>query len=88
LELLYSLKALDEYGRLTNPLGMSIAEAPIDPMISTMLLASLDLGCAEEALTIAAMLTVSNAFYSPRHKKKDEILKERAHFAVEEGTKS
>jgi HrpA-like RNA helicase len=51
------------------------------------LLASLDLGCAEEALTIAAMLTVSNVFYSPRHKKKAEIEKERAYFAVEEGMK-
>lgn len=97
LELLYSLKAVDEYARLTRPLGMSIAEAPIDPMISTMvqsalprlnnyqLLASLELGCAEEALTIAAMLTVSSVFYSPRHKKKAEIELERAYFAVEEG---
>lgn len=32
LELLYSLGALDEYARLTKPLGTRMAEMPLDPM--------------------------------------------------------
>jgi ATP-dependent RNA helicase DDX35 len=36
LELLYSLKAVDDYGRLTIPIGVNISEAPLDPMISSM----------------------------------------------------
>lgn len=85
LELLYSLKALDDYGRLTRPFGTWISEAPIDPMISTMLLSSEAFGCVEEALTIAAMLTVANVYYTPKHRHKKDIERERAKFAVEEG---
>ncbi|CAI2182999.1 13767_t:CDS:10 [Funneliformis geosporum] len=33
LELLYSLRALDDYGRLTMPLGMQLSEFPVDPML-------------------------------------------------------
>ena len=33
-QLLYSLKALDDYGRLTLPFGANLAEAPLDPMLS------------------------------------------------------
>ncbi|RUS22224.1 hypothetical protein BC937DRAFT_89952 [Endogone sp. FLAS-F59071] len=33
LELLYSLGALDDYARLTMPLGMQLAEFPVDPML-------------------------------------------------------
>lgn len=32
LELLYSLGALDDYARLTKPLGLRMAEMPVDPM--------------------------------------------------------
>lgn len=32
LELLYSLGALDEYARLTKPLGLRMAEMPLEPM--------------------------------------------------------
>lgn len=34
LELLYSLQALDDYGRLTPILGMRMAEVPVDPMMA------------------------------------------------------
>jgi ATP-dependent RNA helicase DDX35 len=58
LELLYSLKALDDFGRLTVPLGMQLAEFPIEPPTATMLLSSHLYGCGTEVLSIAAMLTV------------------------------
>lgn len=36
MEFLYSLKALDEDGRLTKPLGTSMAELPVDPMMAAI----------------------------------------------------
>lgn len=36
MEFLYSLKALDESGRLTKPLGTSMAEVPVDPMMAAI----------------------------------------------------
>jgi ATP-dependent RNA helicase DHX8/PRP22 len=34
-----------------------------------MLLTAVDLGCADEILTITAMLQVQNVFYRPREKQ-------------------
>lgn len=34
LEFLFSLGALDDYGRLTRPLGIQMAEVPVDPMLA------------------------------------------------------
>ena len=58
LELLYSLKALDDFGRLTIPLGMRLAEFPLDPFLGKILLDSEGFGCSHEMLTIAAMVSV------------------------------
>jgi len=46
---------------LTTPIGTSLSELPCDPCTGRMLLASLSAGCAEQVLTIAAMLTSSQA---------------------------
>ncbi|GHJ87867.1 hypothetical protein NliqN6_4269 [Naganishia liquefaciens] len=62
LEFLYSLKALDEEGRLTRPLGINMAEVPVDPMMAAILLNSQEFQCGEEILTIAAMTSVQNVF--------------------------
>ena len=56
LEQLYNLGALDEEGLLTR-LGRKMAEFPLEPPISKMLIASVDLGCSEEILTIVGMLS-------------------------------
>eukprot|EP00656_Telonema_subtile_P045430 TRINITY_DN51686_c0_g1_i1.p2 TRINITY_DN51686_c0_g1~~TRINITY_DN51686_c0_g1_i1.p2 ORF type:complete len:117 (-),score=34.49 TRINITY_DN51686_c0_g1_i1:417-767(-) len=64
LEVLFALGALNEQGQLTSPVGSTMAEMPIEPNISRMLLAARDLGCAEPVLTIAAMLSVSNPYYT------------------------
>jgi ATP-dependent RNA helicase DDX35 len=36
LEFLYSLKALDAEGRLTRPLGINMAEVPVNPMMAAI----------------------------------------------------
>jgi ATP-dependent RNA helicase DHX8/PRP22 len=68
LEQLYNLNALDEEGLLTR-LGRKMAEFPLEPPMSKMLIASVDLGCAEEILTIVAMLSAQNIFYRPKEKQ-------------------
>jgi len=62
------LNALDEEGLLTR-LGRKMAEFPLEPPMSKMLIASVDLGCAEEILTIVAMLSAQNIFYRPKEKQ-------------------
>ncbi|KAM4601428.1 pre-mRNA-splicing factor ATP-dependent RNA helicase DHX16 isoform 2-T2 [Polymixia lowei] len=69
LEQLYALGALNHMGELTK-LGRRMAELPVDPMLSKMILASEQYKCSEEVLTIAAMLSVNNSiFYRPRDKQ-------------------
>lgn len=46
-----------------------MAEFPIDPPLSKMLLSSVELGCSDEILTIVAMLTSENIFYRPKDKQ-------------------
>lgn len=54
--------ALDEEGMLTR-LGRKMAEFPLDPPVAKMLIASVDLGCSEEIVTIIGMLSAQNIFY-------------------------
>jgi ATP-dependent RNA helicase DHX8/PRP22 len=68
LENLYTLGALDDEGFLTR-IGRKMAEFPLEPMLSKMLIASVDMGCSEEILTIVAMLSVQNIFYRPKDKQ-------------------
>ncbi|CAK7232609.1 hypothetical protein SCUCBS95973_008316 [Sporothrix curviconia] len=55
LELLYSLGALDDYAKLTKPLGLRMAELAVEPMMARTLLEAAQFGCLDEMLTIAAM---------------------------------
>ncbi|CAG8568818.1 12806_t:CDS:10, partial [Cetraspora pellucida] len=68
LEQLYALSALDDEGLLTR-LGRKMAEFPLEPPLSKMLILAVDLGCSDEILTIVAMLSVQNVFYRPKEKQ-------------------
>ncbi|PVU93316.1 hypothetical protein BB561_003345 [Smittium simulii] len=69
LELLYALGALDDEGLLTR-IGRKMAEFPMNPELSKMLLISAELKCSEEALTIVAMLSIGGSvFYRPKEKQ-------------------
>jgi ATP-dependent RNA helicase DDX35 len=50
---LYALGGLDEDGKLTEPLGLQLAEFPLEPMLAKFLLSSGQAGCSQEALSIA-----------------------------------
>jgi len=68
LEQLYALSALNDKGDLTKA-GRRMAEFPMDPMLSKMLITSDKYKCVEEILTICGMLGVDNAvFYRPKDK--------------------
>ncbi|KAM6341052.1 putative ATP-dependent RNA helicase DHX35 isoform 3-T4 [Alca torda] len=84
LELLYALGGLDMHCRLTEPLGMRIAEFPLNPMFAKMLLESGNFGCSQEILTIAAMMQIQNVFVIPPNQK-TQAARQHRKFAVEEG---
>ena len=68
LEQLYALGALNHKGELTK-LGRRMAELPVDPMMSKMIIASEKYKCTEQILTIASMLSVNaSIFYRPKDK--------------------
>uniref|UniRef100_A0A8I5TJI2 Probable ATP-dependent RNA helicase DHX35 n=1 Tax=Pongo abelii TaxID=9601 RepID=A0A8I5TJI2_PONAB len=75
---------LDKDCRLTEPLGMRIAEFPLNPMFAKMLLESGNFGCSQEILSIAAMMQIQNIFVVPPNQKSQAIRVHRK-FAVEEG---
>lgn len=83
MEQLYNLGALDEEGLLTR-VGKRMAEFPQEPPLSKMLLASVDLGCSDEILTIIAMIQTGNIFYRPREKQAQADRK-RGNFFQPEG---
>ncbi|CAL5346137.1 unnamed protein product [Camellia sinensis] len=84
LEVLYSLGVLDDDAKLTSPTGFQIAEIPLDPMISKMILASNQLGCSEEIITIAAVLSIQSIWISARGQQK-QLDEAKLRFAAAEG---
>ncbi|XP_050159701.1 pre-mRNA-splicing factor ATP-dependent RNA helicase DEAH1-like isoform X2 [Malus sylvestris] len=69
LELLFALSALNKVGELTK-VGRRMAEFPLDPMLSKMIVASDKYKCSDEIISIAAMLSIGNSiFYRPKDKQ-------------------
>lgn len=68
LEELYALAALDDEGLLTR-LGRKMADFPMDPSLAKVVIASVDMGCSDEVLSIVAMLTLTQIFYRPKDKQ-------------------
>ncbi|KAL6546541.1 ATP-dependent RNA helicase [Orobanche minor] len=84
LEVLYSLGVIDDDAKLTSPAGFQVAEIPLDPMISKMILASNNYGCSEEVITIAAVLSIQSIWFSVRGAQK-ELDEAKLRFAAAEG---
>ncbi|GAU42509.1 hypothetical protein TSUD_376370 [Trifolium subterraneum] len=69
LELLFALSALNKLGELTK-VGRRMAEFPLDPMLSKMIVVSEKYKCSEDIISIAAMLSIGNSiFYRPKDKQ-------------------
>ncbi|KMQ48031.1 ATP dependent RNA helicase [Trichophyton rubrum] len=83
-QLLSSLGAIDDYAKLTKPLGIQMAELPVNPMMAKVLLSSTKFGCLDEILSIAAMTTLQDSIWFNQDEKRG-ISPSIRQFAVEEG---
>ena len=89
LEMLYSLGAVDDNAKLTQPKGSRMAELAVPPMMAAALLESVkkEFSCVNEILTIAAMTSLStqgNVWFSHEGQQKAMNLSRRK-FAADEG---
>lgn len=82
-ERLHALGVFDRTASLT-PMGMRLAELPLDPPVARLLLAGEQHGCLAETLTIAAFLAISTNTLSPLEQICSDPLSLRR-FSVEEG---
>ncbi|ORY64402.1 P-loop containing nucleoside triphosphate hydrolase protein [Pseudomassariella vexata] len=84
-ELLFSLRALDEYAKLTRPLGTRMVELSVEPMMAKTLLTASSFGCLSEILTIAAMTSLGGSVWIQRDGEKKQMESARRKFAADEG---
>ncbi|RCI16493.1 hypothetical protein L249_3272 [Ophiocordyceps polyrhachis-furcata BCC 54312] len=85
LELLYALGALDEYAKLTRPLGLRMAELAVQPMMAKTLLSAPQMDCLGEMLSIAAMTSLGGSVWFYRDGEQKRMESSRRKFAAEEG---
>lgn len=85
LELLFSLGAVDDYAKLTRPLGVRMAELSVEPMMAKVLLSSTLFGCLSEVLSVAAMTSLQGAVWFQHDGEKKASDTARRKFAAEEG---
>lgn len=85
LEILYSLGAVDDYAKLTRPLGVRMAELSVEPMMAKVLLSASTMGCLSEILSIAAMTSLQGAVWFHHDGEKRSTDTARRKFAAEEG---
>ncbi|EGC32049.1 hypothetical protein DICPUDRAFT_39002 [Dictyostelium purpureum] len=62
---LWVLGALDDSGKITE-LGQKMAEFPLDPPLSKMVIIGEKLGCADDIVTVVSMLSIPSVFYRPK----------------------
>ncbi|KAI8968927.1 P-loop containing nucleoside triphosphate hydrolase protein [Mycotypha africana] len=68
LEELYALNAIDDTGELSD-LGKKMAEFPLDPSFSKVLIQSKEYGCTLEVVAIISLLSVDTIFFTPSDKR-------------------
>ncbi|KAF8310889.1 P-loop containing nucleoside triphosphate hydrolase protein [Clavulina sp. PMI_390] len=67
---LWVLGALSNTGDLT-PVGRKMSEFPMEPSMAKMLIASVEMRCSAEMLTIVSMLSVPSVFYRPKERMEE-----------------
>uniref|UniRef100_A0AC35UFQ2 Pre-mRNA-splicing factor ATP-dependent RNA helicase PRP16 n=1 Tax=Rhabditophanes sp. KR3021 TaxID=114890 RepID=A0AC35UFQ2_9BILA len=67
---LWTLGALDNVGKLSD-IGAKMSEFPLDPSLSKLLIASVELQCSKEVLIIVSMLSVPSIFFRPKGREAD-----------------
>uniref|UniRef100_A0A6G1SQ74 RNA helicase n=1 Tax=Aceria tosichella TaxID=561515 RepID=A0A6G1SQ74_9ACAR len=77
---LWMLGALDNHGKLTR-LGRDMANFPLDPTMSKMVIESIEDDCSNEVLIIVSMLSGPTVFYRPEGREEDSD-RERERFYI------
>lgn len=85
LDLLFSLGAVDDYAKLTRPLGVRMAELSVEPMMAKVLLSSPVFGCLSEVLSVAAMTSLQGVVWFQHDGERKASETARRKFAAEEG---
>jgi len=67
---LWMLGALDNLGDIT-PLGNKMAQFPLDPPLSKMLIVAQELGCSSEIMSVVSMLSVPSIFFRPKDRAEE-----------------
>uniref|UniRef100_A0A0K0ECQ4 RNA helicase n=1 Tax=Strongyloides stercoralis TaxID=6248 RepID=A0A0K0ECQ4_STRER len=81
---LHSLGAINDSGNLTDPLGIRMAELPLLPIESKILLQSGSFECSEEITSILAMIQIDDPFlFSKNKSQKSELIRKK--FCAQEG---
>lgn len=87
LEQLHALGALDDYAKLTQPLGARMAELALEPQLARCLLSGPNpaFTCLPEMLSIAAMLSQRGAIWVAHDGESKALATARRAFAADEG---
>jgi len=72
LRILFLIGAIDADGKLLE-MGKSMAQFPLEPQFARCLLAAEELGCADEAVTLVAMMSSEGVWYKPSRTNSDEL---------------
>ncbi|KAJ2959025.1 hypothetical protein NQZ79_g5437 [Umbelopsis isabellina] len=83
LEQLYSLGAIDDKGVLTQD-GKQMAEFPLDPLFSKVLIQSQPYECTSEIISIISLLSVDSVFFTPPDKR-DNVAEAKKRFLHPDG---
>ncbi|CAO3685393.1 unnamed protein product [Umbelopsis vinacea] len=83
LEQLYSLGAIDDKGTLTEE-GKQMAEFPLDPVFSKVLIQSQQHECTSEVISIISLLSVDSVFFTPPDKR-DNVAEAKKRFLHPDG---
>lgn len=83
LEQLYSLGAIDDKGTLTEE-GKQMAEFPLDPVFSKVLIQSQQYECTSEVISIISLLSVDSVFFTPPDKR-DNVAEAKKRFLHPDG---
>jgi len=67
---LWMLGALDNLGDIT-PLGSKMAQFPLDPPLSKMLIIAEECGCSSEVMTVVSVLSVPGIFFRPKDRAEE-----------------
>ena len=84
-ELLYALGAVDDYAKLTQPLGSRMAELSLPPMMAKTLLSASSYSCLPEILSIATMTSLQGSLWFHHDGAQTAMELSRRKFAAEEG---